>query len=88
MCGRSLWIFFFKPPLGTLFLLLSCHIHPLYDSMCLVLLYLIKPCLVDVPGRPAPFWREMEEQRIWGIGKVEGNWGDRKEEKLRSGCIV
>jgi hypothetical protein len=35
----------------------------------IVLLQLDMPCLVYIPGRPAIFWREMEEEWIWGEGE-------------------
>lgn len=45
------------------------------------------PCLVDIPGRPALFLWEREEQWMWEIGEaagVGGQWEDGK--KQRGGC--
>jgi hypothetical protein len=46
------------PALGTLFLLLGCLVQPRCEGMCLVLLYLLVPCSVDIPQRPGLFWWE------------------------------
>lgn len=40
--------------------------------VCLVLLHCVLPCLVDNPGKPALFLKEMEEQFLWGRRDVIG----------------
>lgn len=74
------------PALRTLFLLLSCIVQPWYEGLCLVLLYLVMLCLVNITGKPVVFvlfWKEMKEKQIWGkqcggeelVGeKWEGGW--------------
>jgi hypothetical protein len=53
------------------------------EGIYLVLLPLIMHllCLLDVPGRPAVFWSEMEEQctvgkgKLWDVGRREAAVG-------------
>ena len=45
--------------------------------MHLVLLHLVMPCSVVIPGRPVLFLREMEEEWVWRegrcrVGELEG----------------
>lgn len=61
---------------GTYFFLLGCLIQLWYESLFLVLLYLVMLCLVNITGRPAFFWRE-KMQWIWGRSEQEGGlWGE------------
>jgi hypothetical protein len=46
----------------------GCLIKPWYEGLCLVLLYLDMPCLVDIPGRLALFRRETEKGMDPGEG--------------------
>lgn len=41
-----------SPPLGTLFFLLGRLVQPRFEHLCLILLYLVMLCLVDIHGRP------------------------------------
>lgn len=68
-----------------IFLLLDCLVQPWCECLCLALLHLVMLCLVSIPGRPALFWMEMEEEWIWGKAEVGVDWEDWK---LQSGCHV
>lgn len=57
------------------------HAVLIWLGLCLVLVHLVTACSVDTTGRPAFFWREMEEQEIWAGGEVGGGLGG-VEEKL------
>lgn len=58
--------------LGTLFLLLACFTQLWYESLCLVLLYLVLLCSVGIPERPGLLF--------FGGGDREGmDWGDGEE---------
>jgi hypothetical protein len=67
------------PALRTLFLLIGCLVQPQYERFHLVLLFLVLFCLVVVPWRPNPFWREKwrgtgsrGQDRWKHLGEVEG----------------
>lgn len=54
--------------------------------MCLVLLYFVMLCSVDIPGRPVLFLeRKQRENRSPGREKVGGDWEELREGKLQSG---
>lgn len=59
------------PPFRTFLLLLVGLFQPYYEERCLVLLHLHMPCLVDIPGKPVLFWREMEKKWIRGRGRQQ-----------------
>lgn len=46
-------------------------------------------CLVEITGKPAFFWTEVEEEDLGnaGIGERE-NWDEGKEEKLELGYNI
>lgn len=47
--------------------------------MCLDILELDVPCLVDIPGRPVLFLKKMEKEWIW----ERGEWGEGLEEEQK-----
>lgn len=51
-----------SPPLWILFLLLGYLSQPWYEGLNLVLLYLVKLYLIDIPGRPAFFSQGKQEK--------------------------
>lgn len=78
--------------LGTLFLPLGCYIQPWYEGLRPALLYLVRSCSVDIPGKPArhpPLLKgsrggvDLGERRG---GRGTGRSGQRR--KLQSGCNV
>ena len=74
--GGSHWLL---PLLGPLFLLLACHVQPRYQGLSSVLWCLVRPCSLNVPGRPALifFLRNTEEKVTWGRGVMRS--GRRKK---------
>lgn len=78
----TLWLMFgsLSPTLGWLF-------QPWYEDLCLVLMYLIKPCLMDIPRSPAlssflsisfslSLSLKKGEELIWGKMGIGGkDWG-------------
>lgn len=50
-----------------------------YEGMCLNILELDVPCLVDIPGRPVLFLKKMEKEWIW----ERGEWGEGLEEEQK-----
>lgn len=71
----------------TYFLLLACLIQPWYKSIWLVLLHYVMVSSVDIIGISALFWREMQEQLIWGKWEMKGFW-DRRKVGLWLGWII
>lgn len=70
---------------GTPLLLLGCLVQPCCDGMCLDLLLLFMPCLVDVPCRPALFGREVDGRWIWRRGELWVRDGARRRGKTAVG---
>lgn len=69
------------------FLFPSWLIHTWYEGLCLLLLPLVILCSVYITGRSSLFWKETEEQKIWGRGKIVG-WKEWRKGRLPSGCIL
>lgn len=72
------------------YLLLGCQLPApaLIENVCLVLLQLVKPCLLDIFGRPA-FFPPVENGGgvdLWE--RAEGHWEKRAEGKLEPRCNV
>lgn len=63
------------PAPGSLFLLLGCHVQPCYEGLFPVLLYLVRPVLVDIPGRSALFYLKGNRRSWPGGGGDAGRGG-------------
>lgn len=63
--------------LGPPFLLLGFLVQSWYESLCLVLLYFVMPCLVGIPGRPAFFLKD--NRQAVDLGAVVGEERHRSE---------
>lgn len=73
---------------GTLYALLCSLVQPSYEYLCLLLLYLVRSCSIDNPGRSSLFWRghgEIVLGERGGGGRI-GSSGGRG--KLCLKCVV
>lgn len=70
------------PALGILFLLQSCLIQALHEGLCLVLLWLVMLCLVNILGRSEVY----SSSEKWRRSGIEGEWEKWEDwEKRREG---
>lgn len=73
----------------TLFFLLCCLIQPQCGCMCLVLLYLVVPCLANVSGRSVnSLMRGDRGGGGWVIGEVEGQRLGEGMEENQSQVVI
>lgn len=71
--------------LGTLFLLLGCHIQPWFEGLCLLLLSIVLSCLVIISWMSALFWRKRDGKWNWGMGKIARQLEGVKRRKTVAG---